>query len=408
MSLGSGTTGGPWGSLLGVDSLDALERQIHADIEADRHANYELMPLATEGLIQGKNGLQLFIPYFNESGTSTDGTQRESVAAQTVAGTLGDASTPLVGQSSQTGLPMGATNDTFSLAKFRTIELSDIHVNLTYYADGFRMTKPILRATGSGEEMYQRGIERLARYISLTHETHLNRLFYVDTGQALYDVNHAAVNADIYTLADFGTADSPMLVMPHDPAGTGAVAWGAMNADDVPTANNIAKIRNRLKRNNNPTFKQLGGNYAGIIGPDTEYYLLNHVSTDAGVAAITFEQESMMQAEVYKTGKVPTLFKIAMICSNAIPIGTGTFALGATGAAGDNSNYETNMFFAPDAIYKVPSAALPPEIHVVAPTASVADPTASNALVSTDFGFAALRGPYFNEKAVVMPAPVLT
>ncbi|MCW8844902.1 MAG: hypothetical protein OQK99_03620, partial [Gammaproteobacteria bacterium] len=83
----SGSTGdGPWGSLLGYTTMDALERQIHSDIEMDRHASYELMPLATEGMIQGKNGLQLFIPYFAESGGQNNGHLVEDTARITVTG----------------------------------------------------------------------------------------------------------------------------------------------------------------------------------------------------------------------------------------------------------------------------------------------------------------------------------
>jgi hypothetical protein len=408
---GSGGGLGPWGSFNSITSVDALERQIHADIEADRHASYELMPLATEGMVQGKNGLQLFIPYFDESAGENSGGSVEDVAAITVAGVQADGSTGLSGANDQPGLPLGSDNVTFSLTNFRTLGLSDLHAPITYYADGFRMTKPILRATGSGEEMYRRGIERLARYISKTHEESLQRQFYVEGGttkEALLDVNIAPTNLTIIDNAEWNTAGFPMLVMPRD-AGGGALAAGNLTVADVPTANQIALVRNRLKRNNNPTFKQLAGNYAGIIGPDTEYYLLNHVTGETGWAALTFEQESMSQAEVYKNGKVPTLFKVAMICSNAIPIGDGTFTNGLSGGTtGDDVDYEINMFFAPDAIYKIPSAALPPDIHVVAPTASVADPTASNALVATDFGFQSLRGPHFEEKAVVMPAPVLS
>lgn len=409
MSLTPGVVQGPWASLENIRSVSALERQIHAEIEEDKFANYELMPLATEGLVT--DGLQLFIPYFPEGAAGT-GDATEDVVLGAAGGQWdnGSALTDITDfglsrSAAQTGLPFGSDNDTPSLADFRTITLDDLHVPLIYYFDGFRMTKPVMRVAKRGVDMYDRGIERLSRYIAKTHEESLQRQFLLKANvEPIFNVKStpSVAGGDYITSAQFGTSGYPMKVMP-----TGASAWQHDNSATpvVPTANRIGYIRNRLKRapNNQPTFKSLGGNYAGIIGPDTEYQLLNHVESAGGIASITFEQESMNMADVYKTGKVPELFKIAMICSNAIPI----WASHATLSPYDDADAEINMFFAPDAIYKCPSAALSPEVHVVPPVPSAADPTGNNALVSTDFAFASRRGPYFQKKAVVFPVPEL-
>ena len=411
MSLEAVGSRAAFGAIGGIESINVLERQIFDQIEEDRHANYELMPLATEGIVQGRNGLQLFLPYMDKSTTHGEGNAWEDTANITVAGEFGAGPTQF--GTGQTGLPLGATDDTFTLANLRQVTMSDQSVALTYYADGFRITKTVLRATSNGERMYQRGLQRLSRYIAKTHEEHLQRLFYIQSGnQALYDVNHAIVNGDAFTVTAgaFDQADAPMLINPISVNDT-PPAWGAYDATSVPVANRIAFVRNRLQRppNNNPQFDELGGNYAGMIGPDTSYYLLNYVSQAAGEATITFEQESMNMAQVYRGGKLPVLFDVALITSNDIPVWDGSFAdaPGYNGGVG-SIDCELNLFFAPEAIYKVPSEALPPEIHVIAPQANAADLTASNAIITTDFGFAAMRSPYFNEKAAVMAVPVLT
>lgn len=409
MSLQGVAGNAAYGAIGDVVSLDVLERQIFDQVEQDRHANYELMPLATEGLVQGRNGLQLFLPYMERSTTPGEGNMWEDVASTTVAGQYG--ATPTTFGNDQTGLPLGATNDTFTLANLRQVTMSDQSVALTYYADGFRITKTVLRATGNGEKMYQRGLQRLSRYIAKTHEEHLKRLFTVQIDkQPLYDASDAIANADQFTVSGgaFVQADAPMLINPISANDT-PPAWGAYVGTTVPVANRIAFVRNRLQRppNNNPMFDELGGNYAGIIGPDTFYYLLNYVTQADGEATITFEQESMNQAQVYRGGKLPVLFDVAMINSNDIPIWPGTFLDSPGYDAGSPVDCEINMFFAPEAIYKVPSEALPPEIHVIAPQANAADLTGSNAIITTDFAFAAMRSPYFSEKAAIMATPVL-
>jgi len=399
-----GTTNpGGWGSAALIQSVDALERQIFDQIEQDRHSNYVLSPLATEGEVN--SGFQLFVPYFEKDNTHGAGDAWEDTAKISVAGVDG---TGTKFGTDQTGLPFGSDNDTPSLANFREIKMSDQSVTVAYYVDGFRITKPVLRAAAMGKRMYNKGLERIVRYVSKTHEVHLQRLFMLDESQALYDVNDTPANGDYFTHSggQFSEAYAPMLVQP-----LAASSWGTYDAAaDIPVANRLAFIRNRLERAPNycPKFEELGNNYAGVIGADTEYYLLNFVSQVTGEATITFENESMNMAKVYKGGKLPVLFDFAMIKSHAIPIWAGSLA-GSPGYNGGSGSIdcELNMFFGPEAIYKVPHASLMPEVHVIPPTPSVADPTGNNALVTVDFAFQAMRSPYFQEKAAVMPVPML-
>lgn len=398
-----GTTNpGGWGSAALLQSVDALERQIFDQIEQDRHSNYVLMPLATEGEVN--SGFQLFVPYFEKDNSHGAGNAWEDTAKITVAGVDGGGTKF---GTDQTGLPFGSDNDTPSLANFREISMSDESVTVSYYVDGFRITKPVLRAAAMGKRMYQKGLERIVRYVSKTHEVHLQRLFFLDESEALYNVNATPASGDYFTNAtatSFSEADAPMLVEPV----SGGSAWGSYtNASDIPVANRLAYIRNRLERAPNycPKFSELGNNYAAVIGADTEYYLLNFVSQVTGEATISFENESMNMAQVYKGGKLPVLFDFAMIKSHSIPIWDESLA--SSPGVTSNENCEINMFFGPEAIYKVPHASLMPEVHVIPPVPSVADPTGNNALVTVDFAFQAMRSPYFQEKAAIMCVPML-
>lgn len=368
----------------------ALAKYLRTFAEPTLYRDYEFVPMASEAQVPAGQGIYMTIPYFQQTGSGASSTGVRGA-------TFGDRSNALSPVTSGEINPLlGAT--TPDQSNFRSSSIDTVDRKQAYFTDGFAVSKLYKdTATVQGE------FERIAQFIMKTAAATMeilvqNQLIY-ESGNALTDPTGTGTIWNGLG-AEGATANEPLYVSP-DVAGTN---WGVIKSGDFVVANKFALARKLLKERGNPGFSKLGNRLAAMIGPDTLYRLTTSVANTAGIAALTFEQESMNMTRVFSDAVVGDLFGFRLIeTNNPIVISAGT-TNGPSDDASGNVDCEINILFAPDAFYATPHAKLTPQLYVSGfGEGGALNPTKSIAALATDFLFGALRGPEFSDKLVLMP-----
>jgi hypothetical protein len=367
----------------------ALAKYLRSVAEPNLFRSYEFMPLATEAVVPAGQGLYMQIPSFANNSTS-------GVAGATFADRANSLS-PIT--SAEVNPLLGTSVD---LTNFRSTSVSNVDRKQSYFTDGFAVSK-LYKDTATVQGEFERIAQFIMKTAAATQEILVQNNIIFESGAAVEntaggygDPTGAGVVWNGLS-AEGATASEPLYVSPD----VAATAWGSIAAGDFVVANKFAMARKLLKERGNPGFTKLGGRLAALIGPDTLYRLTTSVAATSGIAALTFEQESMNYTDTYRSANIAgDLFGFRLIETNN-PI---TIASGTTNGPSGTVDCEINVLFAPDAFYVTPHARLTPQLYVSGfGEGGPLNPTKTIASLATDFLFGARRGPDFENKMVLMP-----